>query len=80
MAVAMLERETETYEQRRDELLGSALGKWVLIRGEEIGGTFDTQGDAIAAGYQQYGNVPFLVKQVLPFDTPQSFVSNHLAF
>jgi hypothetical protein len=35
--------------------------------------------DAIAAGYQQFGNVPFLVKQIVKIETPQNFVSNLLA-
>lgn len=80
MPTMVLEPELKTYENHREELLGTALGKWVLIHGDVIGGTFDTQGDAVAEGYRQFGNVPFLVKQIVPFDSSQSFVSNHLAF
>ena len=34
--------------------------------------------NAIAAGYQQFGNVPFLVKQVVQLETPHNFISNRL--
>jgi len=35
--------------------------------------------DAISAGYSNFGNVPFLVKQILKVEMPVSFVSNLLA-
>ena len=34
--------------------------------------------DAITEGYRQFGNVPFLVKQVQKIETPQNLVSNLL--
>jgi hypothetical protein len=71
--------EIKTYEQHRDTLLGTSEGKFVLIRGNQVGGIFDSKMDAIAAGYQQFGNVPFLVKQIVKIETPQNFVSNLLA-
>ncbi len=75
---AVLDSELETYERHKEELLGSAEGKFVLIRGEEIAGVYETKADAIAQGYRKYGNVPFLVKQILKIETPQNFVSNLL--
>ncbi len=41
-------------------------------------GAFESQADAINVGYQRFGNVPFLVKQVVPVEVPQNYVSNHL--
>jgi hypothetical protein len=35
--------------------------------------------DAIAAGYQQFGNVPFLVKQILRIEAPLNFMPSLLA-
>ncbi len=72
----MLKKELETYEREREALLGTAEGKFVLIHGEEVLGTFDTQQDAIGQGYKQLGNVPFLVKQVVQVEVPFDFVSN----
>jgi hypothetical protein len=69
----VLEQEQETYRQRRKELLDRSLGQWVLIRGAEIAGTFDTQGDAIAEGYRRFGNVAFLVKQVVVIEEPARY-------
>lgn len=75
---AVLDRELRTYDHHRDRLLGSDEGRFVLIKDDRVCGIYDSKMDAIAAGYQQFGNVPFLVKQILKIETPQSFVSNLL--
>jgi len=74
----VLSKELKTYQANLENLLGSHDGKFVLIHGEKILGTFDSQMDAITRGYRELGNVPFLVKQVLKVDVPLSFVSNLL--
>ena len=74
----VLAKELETYEAKLENLLGSREGKFVLVYGEDILGTFDSQMDAVARGYLELGNVPFLVKQVLRVDVPLSSVSNLL--
>ena len=74
----MLENEVTTYEQNRERLLATAEGKYVLIRGKDVSGTFETEMDAITEGYNRFGNVPFLVKQVLQIEIPVSFTSNLL--
>ena len=58
-----LEIELATYQSHLVELLASE-GKFVLIHGQEIGGQFDTYEQAREAGYERYGLVPFLVKQI----------------
>ncbi len=73
-----LEIELKTYEKHRDLLLGTAEGKFVLIRHEEVVGVFNSEMDAIAQGYQKFGNVPFLVKQIVKVETPLDFSSNLL--
>ncbi len=73
-----LETELKTYEQQRDHLLATAEGRFVLIRDESIVGVYESKMDAIAQGYNQFGNVPFLVKQILKIEIPQNFVSNLL--
>jgi len=79
VATMVLDPELETYERHRSDLLAAHSGKWVLIRGNEVAGTFDTQNDAIAEGYRRFGNVPFLVKQILAIETPAFFTSNLIA-
>ena len=74
----MLDIELKTYEQNRDQLLGTAEGKYVLIHNKQIVGIYDSKMDAIATGYQQFGNVPFLVKQIVKVEAPQNFTSNLL--
>jgi hypothetical protein len=74
----VLSKELKTYEANLESLLGSHEGKFVLIYGDKVLGTFDNQMDAITWGYRELGNVPFLVKQVLKLDVPLSFVSNLL--
>jgi hypothetical protein len=73
-----LAKELETYQENRDSLLSTAEGRFVLIKGEDVLGEFDTEADAIRQGYLQLGNVPFLVKQVLQlerkFTLPSSLI------
>ncbi len=70
-----LDKELQTYEAHREELLGSNRGKFVLIKGERLVGTFESQQDAIERGYEEFGNEPFLVKQILDVDVPFNFTS-----
>ena len=59
-------------------MLGNAEGKFVLIHNDQVIGVYDSKMDAIAASYQQFGNVPFLVKQIVKLETPHNFISNLL--
>ncbi len=45
-------------------------GRWVLIKGEEIIGFFDTSDEAITAGYERFGVVPLLAQQILRYYRP----------
>jgi hypothetical protein len=58
-----LEREIETYRRKLPELLGRK-GKYVVIHGEEIIGTFDGMEDALRAGYERFLNEPFLMREI----------------
>jgi hypothetical protein len=58
-----LEPELATYQAHLPELLTSE-GKYALIHGQDVAGCFDSYEDALAARYDQFGLVPFLVKKV----------------
>lgn len=75
----VLDKELDTYNKKLDHLLANAEGKFVLIHEDTEAGVFESQVDAIAEGYKEFGNVPFLVKQVVKVEVPQNFVSNLLA-
>jgi len=75
-----LSRELETYQEQRERLLGSAEGKFVLIHDQEIAGVYEDQMDAITQGYQRFGNVPFLVKQIVRIEVPVNYMTMQLGF
>ena len=68
-----LAKELEVFENHREELVAKADGTYVLIRGDELGGVFDDEMEAIHHGWQRYGAVPFLVKRVAAVDEPVTF-------
>jgi hypothetical protein len=74
----VLKKELDCYEAHKAMLIGKSKGKYVLIKEDQIIDIFDTRIDAIRVGYEKYGNVPFLVKQILELDPPQNFTSNLL--
>ncbi|HEV3255299.1 MAG TPA: hypothetical protein VG013_00335 [Gemmataceae bacterium] len=57
--------EWTSYRREAGRLLGEGReGKYLLIKGAEIVGIWDTQEDATAEGYDRYGHQPFLVHQL----------------
>jgi hypothetical protein len=60
-----LESEIATYNRLLPGLLGQQ-GKFVLIKGAEQFGIFETYQDALSAGYQKFQLDPFFVKQISP--------------
>ena len=60
----MLEKEREYFKKQRDEWLSRHAGKFVLIKGEELIGVFDTQQEALTEGARRFGTASFLVRQV----------------
>ncbi len=75
MATGLLDQEMAVYESHKAELLQNAKGKFVLIKGDRIIDIFENPIDAAKRGFQDYGNVPLLVKQVLEIDLPANFTS-----
>lgn len=60
----MLETEKRAFERLKPELLQRAAGKFALIVGDQLEGTFDTEGAAYEAGISKYGNVPMLIQRI----------------
>ena len=74
----VLQRELETFENNIDELLKTDEGKYALVHENEVIETYSDQHDAIAAGYEKFGNVPFLVKLIEEVEVPANFVNSNL--
>lgn len=68
--------ETRFFESKLPELVKSDVGRFVLIKGEEIKGVFESQLDAIKAGYEQFKGDAFFVTQILPVRQPLDFSNN----
>ncbi len=58
-----LEQELAAYRAKLPEL-APCEGKYVLIHGSDVVGTFVSYEDALRQGYREFGLDPFLVKQV----------------
>ena len=68
--VTVLEQEMATYREKLAELLEKAAGRYVLIHGNDVIDTFETQHQAIVAGWERWLFEPFLVKQVVANEQP----------
>jgi len=71
----VLGKELETYRRVLPGLLADPekVGKYVLIRGDELFGVYPTQNEAIEAGYDRFGVVPLLAKQIVEREEPLFF-------
>ena len=63
-----LETEIHYFEQHRVEWVKHHREKFALVKGETLHGIYDTADNAYEAGVEAWGNVPFLIKQILPED------------
>lgn len=70
-----LEQELATYEGLKASLAIHE-GKYALIHKDELLGMFDSQGDALNAGYQKLGLEPFLVKKIAAVESLGYFTRN----
>lgn len=73
----MLEKELETFNLKKAELiLQHRNGGFVVIKDEEILGVWQSRMDALKAGIDKFGNVPFLVKNITESDIAVNFTRN----
>jgi hypothetical protein len=62
-----LDHELQVYRLHLIDMLGVNdinEGRFVVIKGDEILGKFERYEDALQAGYDRYGLVPFLVRKI----------------
>jgi hypothetical protein len=75
----MLDKEFETYNNKKDELqIQNPSGGFVLIKGDEVIGVWQTRTDALKCGIEKFGDVPFLVKNINESDVAINFSRNHI--
>jgi hypothetical protein len=60
----MLDKERKYFETHLAEWLKQHPGKFVLVKGDELVGVFDTQREALIEGARRFGIDGFLVRQV----------------
>ncbi len=76
----VLERELEFFRMHRGELVQHHSGKYALVIGETLLGTFDTAERAYEAGLKARGNVPMLIQQITAEDVPERIPALSLVF
>jgi hypothetical protein len=59
-----LETEIRAYEAQREELERHYKGKFVIFRGEEFIGAFDSLDAAADEAVRRFGRGPYLIRQV----------------
>lgn len=66
-----IETEWNIYRRELPRLLAEGQeGRWVLIKGEQIVGLFESRDEAVQAGYKSFGIVHLLVQEVLRWQRP----------
>jgi hypothetical protein len=74
----MLEKEALIFEQKLPELVKTDKEKFVLIKEEQIIGTYTALADALKFGYEKFRDQPFFVRQIFATPQPLNFANNYL--
>ena len=73
-----LQAELQYFEEHRLQLLARAPGKYALVKGSDLAGVFDSETEAVGAGYRRFGNEAFLVKHIVEAELPLTFATFNL--
>jgi len=65
--MSTLQKELQVFAQNLATLLQNE-GRYVVISGDTILGTYESFEEAVKAGYGNFALTPFLVKQILPVE------------
>ncbi len=77
----MLEKELEIFEKEKAKLKEeNSSGGYVVIKEDEILGVWNDREDALKAGLEKYGDVPFLVKNIDESNNSVNTFSRDLIF
>jgi hypothetical protein len=60
----VLDTERQYFDQHKTELMAQFRGRFVVIKGEEVIGAYDTMGDALREGARRFGLDSFLARRV----------------
>jgi hypothetical protein len=73
-----LNREQAIYEANLSRWLSEHEGEYVLIKGDQVHGFYESRDEALTAGYSRFGIGPLFVKQVSPSEPvhhiPNAFI------
>jgi hypothetical protein len=61
-----LELEIAFFERHRSEWANEQVGRFALVKGESLVGTYDSPDDALSEGARRFGRESFLVRLILP--------------
>lgn len=61
----MLDEEVKYFNESLDDWLKRFPGKIALVKGRELIGTYDTEGEALVEGARHYQLQPFLVRRIV---------------
>ncbi len=64
-----LNREQAIYEANLTQWLANHEGQFVLIKGHQVDGFYESRDEALTAGYSRIGIGPLFVKQVSPSES-----------
>ena len=64
----MLNHELKFYEENKPDLVARHAGRFALVKGGELIGVFATMQEAYSSSIEKFGNVPVLIRQILPAD------------
>lgn len=59
-----LEQELQFFKSKRDEWVKMYVGKFALVKGQELIGVFDTPDAALSEGVKRFQAEPFLIRQI----------------
>lgn len=79
--MTVLDKEIATFDAKKNELEKHHLGKFVVIRGDEVVGTWDTMDAAATEAVRKFCRGPYLIRQIgaPPISIPASVFARPVA-
>jgi len=70
-----LKTELSFFAKNKDEYLKHYENMYVLVKGEKFFGAYTSASDAYTAGVKEFGNVSFLIRQVLKDNQQNNYIN-----